>query len=328
MKVLLCIRADYYKNFAGDSMQLIKTAKYLRDMGIDVHINNGGITDFSSYDIIHLFNLTRMGETYKYYKLARYYKKDIVISPIYWDLRQYYEYIKDDESLKLWDKCNVYRKEILKGCKMFYPNSEIEAKLIRGQYGEKLNYQVVYNGVEVEDYDIPIFNFKERYNLDSYVLCVGRISKRKNQLQLCRICKELNIQLVLIGGINDKDYYNECMKYSNVLHLGFMDNNQIYNAYHFAKLHVLASFVETPGLSSLEAAVCGCNIVSTNIGCAEEYFKDKALYCNPYDEEDIYNSIKIGMKKNKTDVLKSYIYENFQWEKCINTLNESYKTII
>lgn len=60
MKVLFCIRNDYLKNFAGDSMQLLKTAEYLRNMKVNIDINNGNITNYSNYDLIHLFNLTRM----------------------------------------------------------------------------------------------------------------------------------------------------------------------------------------------------------------------------------------------------------------------------
>ena len=65
------------------------------------------ITDFSSYDIIHLFNLSSMGETYKYYKIAKSYKEH-VLSPLYWD-RIYYKYINNTEKLKF-ERCSAYRK--------------------------------------------------------------------------------------------------------------------------------------------------------------------------------------------------------------------------
>ena len=75
MKVLMCIRSDYFRNFGGDSRQMLKSVEYLRKLGVEAHINAGDITDFSSYDIVHLFNLASMGETYKYYKIAKSYKK-------------------------------------------------------------------------------------------------------------------------------------------------------------------------------------------------------------------------------------------------------------
>jgi glycosyltransferase involved in cell wall biosynthesis len=328
MKILLCIRGDYRRNFAGDSVQVLKTAQYLRKMGITVDINNGGITDYSSYDVIHLFNLSRIGETYKYYKIAKSYKKNIVLSSVYWNLKKYYNYINDLENCKLWNKCNIYRTEVLKGCKMIYPNSIIEGELIRKEFGNSVPCTIVYNGVEVENDDVPLYNFKERYNLNKYILCVGKICERKNQLSLAKACNDINIQLVLIGKVNDKKYFAECTKFKNVIYLGFTDSYNVYNAYRFAKLHVMPSFVETSGLSSLEAAASGCNIVSTSEGSAQEYFKDMAIYCNPYEPNSISSAIEDGLRRKKDSNLKSHVLENYNWEKCIKGLYESYVKIL
>lgn len=328
MKILFCVRGDYYRNFAGDSMQILKTEEHLKKMGIAVDINNGDITDYSSYDIVHLFNLTTVGETYKYFKIAKSYKKTIVVSSVYCNLKKYYHYINDLESIKLWDRCKIYRTEILKGCKMVYPNSKAEGELIQKEFGSWVPYNVIYNGVEVEDDDVPLYSFKDRYNLNNYILCVGTIAKRKNQLALAQVCNNIGAQLVLIGNIADKIYFNECMKFKNIVYLGFMDNYNIYNAYRFAKLHVLPSFIETPGLSSLEAAASGCNIVSTNEGCAEEYFKDMAIYCDPYDIDSIKRAVNEGLKKRKNHKLKDYVLEKYSWEKCIKELYNSYLKIL
>lgn len=328
MKVLLCIRNDYYRNFAGDSMQLLKTAQYLKKMGTEVDINNGSITDYSKYDIIHLFNLTRIGETYRYYKRAKSYKKNIVLSSVYWDLKKYYSYTNDLDNIKLWDKCKSYRLEILKGCKMIYPNSKTEGDIIKKEFGDWVPYTVTYNGIEIENEKVTLYNFKERFELNNYVLCVGRICHRKNQLALAKVCSKLGLQLVLIGNVNDKEYFNKCISYSNVKYLGFMDSYDMYNAYKFCKIHVLPSFVETPGLSSLEAANAGCNIISTIEGSTFEYFNKMAEYCNPYDDNSIAEAIINADKKQQNDILKKHIQENFTWEKCIKELYNSYRQII
>lgn len=329
MKVLLCIRNDYYRNFAGDSMQVIKTAQYLTKMGLEVDINDGGIIDYSSYDIIHLFNLTRIKDAYSYYKIAKAYnKKNIVLSSVYWDLKKYYNHVNDVESIKLWNKCKPYRLEILKGCKMVYPNSKEEGDIIKKEFGNSIPYTVTYNGAEIEDEEVALYNFKERYQLNNYVLCVGRICHRKNQLALAKVCNDLELQLVLIGSINDKEYFNKCINYSNVRYLGFMDSYNIYNAYKSCKIHVLPSFVETPGLSSLEAAAAGCNIVSTIEGSTFEYFNNMAEYCSPYKDKSIAEAIIDADKKPQNDILKKHILENFTWEKCIKELYDSYNQII
>jgi glycosyltransferase involved in cell wall biosynthesis len=240
----------------------------------------------------------------------------------------YYNYINDVESLKLWNKCKPYRFEILKGCKMIYPNSKAEEDIIKKEFGNSIPCTVTYNGVDIENKDIPLYNFKERYQLNDYVLCVGRICHRKNQLALAKACKDLGLQLVLIGNINDKEYFNQCLGYGNVKHLGFMDSYNIYNAYKFCKIHVLPSFIETPGLSSLEAAAVGCNIVSTSEGSTFEYFDNMAEYCNPYDDNSIIEAIRRAYRKNPSNMLKKHILENFSWEKCIKELYDSYKQII
>lgn len=328
MRVLLCVRGDYIKSFAGDSKIVLMTAKYLRKLGIEVDINDGYVTDYSEYDIVHLFNLTRMGETYKYYKQAHRQKKNIVITPIYWNLKKYYQYKNEIENIRLWEKCRLYREEVLKGCSMVYPNSKIEQEMLYEDFGDNMPYKIVYHGVEVEHDETPLYNLKDRYNLSNYVLCVARITPQKNQLALAKACSKLDINLVLIGNINDKSYFNECMKYKNVSYLGFIDSYHIYNAYRFSKLHVLPSFMEIPGLSSLEAAASGCIVASTMEGSAKEYFQDRALYINPYDDKSILNGIETGLSKRKNNLLKDFVLENYSWDRCIQELYNSYTELL
>ena len=330
MKVLLCIREDYYRDFAGDSMQVIKTAEYLRKLGVIVDINDGGIYDYSDYDIVHLFNIATTGETYRYYKIAHFYKKNLVISPMHWDMKKYHRMNNKIESIKLYERCSSYKEEILKKSKIIFCNSELEKELIQKEFNMDKGCKVIYNGVEVENEDIPLYNFTERYNVNNYVLCVGRICESKNQLALSAICNKLDKQLVLIGSVKDKDkdYLKQCTNFNNVIYLGFMDSYNVYNAYRFAKVHVLPSFVEMPGLSSLEAAASGCNIVSTQEGSAKEYFRDMALYCDPYDNNSILNAVKNGFEKRKNNKLKNYVNENYNWEKSINDLYKTYLEIL
>lgn len=328
MKVLLCIRGDYIKSFAGDSKIILMTSKYLKKLGVEVDINDGDITDYSRYDIVHLFNLTRMGETYKYYKQAHRQKKNIVITPIYWNLNKYYSHMNNVDNIKLWEKCKPYREEIIKGCQIIYPNSELEKNMLSEDFDMKLNYKIIHHGIEIEHEETPLYNLKGRYNLNNYVLCVARITPQKNQLALAKACSRLGVNLVLIGNINNNEYFRQCMTYKNVTYLGFMDRYNIYNAYRFSKLHVLPGFCETPGLSSLEAAASGCNIVTTIEGSAKEYFKHMAEYINPYDDETISIALEKGLNKRKNDELKNYVLINYSLDRYVQELYCSYEKLL
>ncbi len=323
MRILLCIREDYLINMAGDSVQIIKTANYLKKKGFWVDINNGGIRNYESYDLIHLFNLTRISETYEYFKTAQQYKKPIVITPIYWTLRQYYEYIKNPDQIILWNSFEKFRREVLEGSTCIYPSSIMESELIKREYGAGLPTTIVYNGLDQKDFlnRQKTFSNKKR---EEYILCVARVCPRKNQLAISKAAHQLGLRLILAGEAKNKDYLKKCLKYKNVIYKGFLKSFELAELYTGAMLHTLCSFVETPGLSSLEAGACGCNIVSTKEGSAKEYFEDMAVYCDPYDESDVINAIETGLSHMGQPRLKTHILQKFLWENCLNPLYRSY----
>lgn len=327
MKVLLCLRQNYYKNFASDSMQALKIMKYMREKGITVDIDSSNVVDYSNYDIVHLFNLLNTGESYKHFRQALREKCNIVVTPNYWNYERYFNYKNDSEAIKLWRRCKPYREEILKRSKGIFCSSMKEKELLRKDFIIPNRYNIIQLGVEVQNEDIPLYSFKERHNLEKYVLCVGRIKESKNQLLLSKVCEELKVHLVLIGNIDDKAYFRECMKHKNVKYFGFMDSYNIYNAYRFAQVHALVGFSEMPGLSSIEAGAIGCNIVTTEEGCSREYFDDMAIYCDPYNEESIYNAVKKGLTLRKNRKLKKHIMENYSWKKYVDRIYDEYLRI-
>lgn len=329
MKVLLCTRYDYLKKFGGDSIIIKYLYIYLKKLGVDVTINNGDIYSFNDYDIIHLFNINALGEMYKYYKQACKFKSKIVVSPLYFDMKYYYKYNKEDEKIKLWNSANLYREEILKKSDLIICNSNWELNKLKENLKFDTNYKIIYNGAYLlEDEDVPLYNFVKKYNLNDYVLSVGKINKRKNQLELCKICNELNYNLVLIGPVGDIHYLKQCLSYKNVRYLGIVDNYNLFNAYKFAKVYALPSYMEITNLSALEAAASGCNIVVTEEGASKEYFKDFAIYCNPYNKDSIKESLIKGYNKKKNDKLKNFVIEKYSWEDSAKILYEEYLKLI
>jgi glycosyltransferase involved in cell wall biosynthesis len=325
MKVLLCARGDYLKNTAGDTTILLKIYDYLKGIGVEVRIASSEEDyDYSSYDIIHLFDIKSIFDAYKHFKGASNSKSKIVISPLYFDMSNFYKAMEDTDRLKLWNNCKVYREEILNRSKLILCSSHYEMDALTKDFYFRRKCKVIHNGIDRKYEEIPLYNFKERYDLDNYVLCVGRICGSKNQLLLSKVCKDLDLDLVLIGPVAEKSYLRKCLNYENVKYLGFMDDYNVYNAYKFARVHAIPSFVEVTTLSSLEAAVSGCNIVVTKEGSSKEYFKDMGVYCDPYDEISVKEAIVKGYEKKKDNKLKEYITTNFTWEKTMEEIYDSY----
>ena len=329
VRILFCIRGDYLTNFAGDSRQLLKTADYLRKKGVSVTVNCGEITDYKNFDLVHLFNLTRITETYHFFKTAQKFHKPIVITPIYRDLQKYYRYIGDRQAASLWNCDRAYRREIIKGCQMVYPSSLLEKNALEKDHGGEFPCCLVYNGTSKpeEPFNSPDF-YSKLISLKPYLFCAARICPRKNQLELCKVAGQLGLHVVLAGTINSRSYFEQCLGCSNVHYYGVLDENSLRTVYANAVLHVLCGFAETSGLANLEAGLCGTDIVSTSEGCAAEYFGDLSGYCNPYRQDDLKRALLSALSGSRQPSLKQHIEAHFFWENCLFPLLESYQKLL
>jgi glycosyltransferase involved in cell wall biosynthesis len=83
--------------------------------------------------------------------------------------------------------------------------------------------------------------------------------------------------------------------------------------------------METPGLSSLEAAAMGCNIVATKKGDPYDYFGDYAFYCEPDNIESIKNAIDQAFTAKVNPELKKRVLENYIWEKTAEQTLKGYQ---
>ena len=122
-------------------------------------------------------------------------------------------------------------------------------------------------------------------HLKDCVLCVARIEGRKNQLNLIDAVRGTDLTLVLAGPAtaNQSRHVHRVREVAMVLDwvciLGKVTSEEKAWLYVLAGVHVLPSWMETTGLSSLEAAVAGCAIVVTPNGDTREYFANEAEYC-------------------------------------------------
>lgn len=328
MKALLCARNGFEKNMAGDTVQIKITAGYLRSKGIAADITQGETPDMSPYDLVHIFGLAPIEDIYEIYAAAKEKGKRTVISPIFWDLEKYYQFTGSEDRLYLLKKFKPFRKEIVLGCDMVYVSGKAEYESLREDIGTGFPFLTVRNGVS------PYFLSSDKSaggaaekQRERFVLCAARVCPRKNQLALAKACGSINMGLLLAGSIGNKEYLAKCLECKNVKYAGELDGKSLAELYCRAHLHALTGFVETPGLSNLEAAAQGCEIISTEYGGAKEYFGGLASYCDPYDGNSITNAVIAGLQNRHQPELCEHVRENFNWEKCLEPLAESYLKI-
>jgi glycosyltransferase involved in cell wall biosynthesis len=367
MKVLMWGRYDL-RNGGGDEIQIEQTAKELRKLGVEVDVSTTLKTDPSPYDIVHLFQLDWIPETYLYAKKAKKYNKPLVFSPIHHNVsevkrfdeeylfgfRRFSKYLfRDQHARDTWK--NIYRAffnskkriptliSILMGLKRQHTKTlsladkilvqtELEAKDLEETYGVTLDWTKVPNGVSgvfLEKKDYPnVLGFED------YILCVGRIEARKNQLTIISAVEgfikeeDVDVNLVFVGkksvhhGEFVKKFDKEVAKRPWVTYVSYTPNEEMPGLFQHAKLCVSASWFETSGLTSMEALFMDTNAVAAG-DRAKEFLGEWASYCDPGDIDSLKKAISTEYSKPRP-MLPDTIRSIYTWENVAKKTKEVY----
>jgi glycosyltransferase involved in cell wall biosynthesis len=237
MKVLIQIRPDAFEAVGGDTIQMLKTAEYLRKSGVSVDTSTCLRPDLSAYDAVHLLNITLVKSTFVQLVNAKKQGKKVVLSPIYWSTgRAYTPYLHGllrnidispgiiGETIS---RCSArYSKgrkpafneiaevlnnkslaaSVLSKVDLLLPNSLTEFEVLKKDFqtvfsNNPIKGHIVPNGVDADVFATSSpKDFTEKYGVSDFVLCVGRFGFRKNQLSLINALKNVSLQTVFIGG--------------------------------------------------------------------------------------------------------------------------------
>lgn len=330
MKVLFQARPDFMKNPAGDSVQMISTGQALKKLGVELHFSSDPNIDLSTYDLVHIFNITRIKESYMFFLNAQKQKKTTVLSPIYWPPNNYLKREgASSNALSIWTHMQPMRARLVRECDLLLPNSKIEGEILSQDFLKVSPQQVVPNGFPDTFIDATPELFCEKFpnTPKEFVLCVARISSRKNQHWLAKITQELGLPLVLLGPVNDKTYFERVMSFPNVNYLGTLQGDLLSSAYSASSVHALPSWFETPGLSSIEAGACGTVVISTDQGSPREYFQDMALYVHPLDDQSLRTALDQAFNASPLPLMH-HIHNHYPWSKVAEMTLEAYKKVI
>lgn len=358
MRVAFISRATLYTSPGGDTKQLEETAEGLRQMGVtvDVYLSNQKI-DYSQYDLLHFFNIIRPADVIAHAKKSG---KPYVISTIFVEYgtvkeegrqgivgmikkmfsESTFEYIKTiaravkngekivSKDYLLWGH-DASIRWVAKHAKMLLPNSNSEYSRFAAKYKLSTPFHVVPNGINIASASKQ-YPHSEKYK--NSIICMGRIESRKNQLNLIRALNNTPYQLYIHGkpSPNNMVYYEQCKAEAaaNIHVEGHLDEDMLYTAYSNAKVHVLPSYFETTGLSSLEAAVMGCNIVVTDKGDTRDYFANDAWYCEPDDVTSIKRAIDAAFDAPYDENFKKRILSEYTWKRAAEETFAAYSDVL
>jgi len=374
MKVLMLGRIGILENGGGDKVQIENTAEELRKLGAEVDVRDNLNVDISKYDIVHVFQLDWTAEPYFYAKKAKSYNKPLVLSPIHHDVLEVKKF--DDEFVFDFRRVskilfrdqfhrdvfkNAYRsffdrrktkpllysifvglknmhRKILKLSDVVLVQTELEAHDLKKTYDVDFKWEKVQNGVGEQF--LHMGDYENKLGIKDYIICVGRIEPRKNQLSIIRAVKmlrekeKLDVNLLFVGTKNVLKHFEynfwftrEVQKNKWIKHIsGWIPPETVASYYHFAKVGVSASWFETTGLTSLEVLFCGSNAVAAG-DRAKEYLGNKASYCEPDNVESIMKAIRKEYYAKRPQIDEKMKRE-YTWKSAAKKTLEVYKNLL
>ncbi len=362
-RVGLILHGSESTTLGGPSVRVPTTVDHLNDRGLDAHLvpagKNQRIPD--SLGVAHVFNVWSPDSSLACLERVRCHAERVVFSPIYLNLAEFEGYqqwlprlaaaagdraeleaaIKWLKEQKLLGEQAIDRNRepvpgyfaritrMLSLADHVICLSEREQQWLQALGLDADRSSIVRNPVEADrfagaDPDL----FRQRYGLDRYILCVGRIEPRKNQLLLAMAAREVDAVLVLIGHAGDEDYMAQVLRWGGekVRHIARLEpaDPVLASAFVGASCFALPSFAEGAPLAALEAAASGVPLLVSDRSGEREYFGDLAEYCDPASVTSIANGLRACATRGVSRELTKQISERCTWARYIEGTANAY----
>lgn len=351
MKVLFWPRPTVFTHRGGDTILLEKLFKELTALGVECTIDENNILNPKDFALVHLFNFALPQLLQDQAMKVKASGVPFVVTALSEDIecfhtqshyvaRSLIDYVASGQKKmnfsqsEMWNVPHASRFQndwIMQHASAIFTTGELERESIERSYGSGFPIRTIHLGCDiVESFDASAFS--SAYGVSDYVICVGRFESRKNQLMLCKALEDSDLPLVLIGGnITYQPDYAEAVasfkRKGRTIIAHTLTPEMLASAYAGARVHVLPSFYELPGLVTLEAARLGTAVVSSTQSTVRDYLGNLTFYASPWDEEGIRSSVYAAFYSPETEELQKQAHQ-FNWTRTAEETLAAYKEIV
>lgn len=318
----------------GLQVQAVETLKALSSL-------NGGMTaelfDWSKAetpaDLYHFISISHFGLPGLVHKAGRPYVYTVLLSGVRNPLR-----LRIRAARRLLASALLARNEprqALTRAARVITITEAEAVATHVIFGvEKANIEVVPHGVAAGFFQCVPEAWHRRYGSKEFVLCVGAVQPRKNQLLLAQVCNHLQLPLVLLGPVlpGETGYgeqVGEAMR-ENKSHGGqwlkhlHHEDELLLSAYAACRVVVLLSVAETQPISVLQAMAARKPVLLLKAA----YAQDSLFRHVPQIVSDEMSAVAEGVKMVWENRTPTELSLDYRWDRVAKRLQEIYREIL
>lgn len=347
MRVLMQNRPNALTQRGGDTIVLERLSEGLRERGVRVDIDLTGEAELSNYQLVHLYNFATPVFTEQLARRCVAFGVPYVVTTLYEDWPLFYNQMHlHFEALRAYFEAGQPRArwgELAESVRHCEPKERLEngwtaqhaaglmatgageERALRRDYGSAIPTFVCHVGCDIAPFRDDGSLFVSKFGMRDFVLCVGRLETRKNQLMLLKALEDSDLPVVIAtsGFTYQPEYAAACRGFrrkGETLFLERLEPELLSSAYAAARVHALPSWYELPGIVSLEAARLGANVVASDFGTARDYFGELAYYARPDSPEDILNAVTAAFHQPKSPALAERV-SRYTWSNaCEETL--------
>ena len=355
LRVLFVVRPDAQTRPGGDAVQAAQTAVHMRALGHTVDVAYSAHPDARGYDVAHVFGVFDPPLARTQIHACASAGTRIALSPIWWDLTEFYarsravekaltlragavdrrlERIRAASPHQLLPRREreragarkVLQRELMHRAAVLLPNSLTEAY----HYMRDLDLQHPRVHVVPNAIDADLLQDAPQSPSRTGVLCAGRVESRKNQAMLAYAMREDDVEITLAGECYDAYYRDLCTRWNKRLRFtGVLDRPAVFDRMRSAAVHALPAWLETPGIAALEAAALGCAAVNGNRASEYEYFRENARYCDPGDPQSIRTAVLAALEPahNDASAMRARL-RAFTWQQAAQATLDGYALVL
>lgn len=272
-RVLITTYPTAFLNRGGGELELLDILSNLRQLGVRADIYGPNALPMNKYDVVLHYSIVPSGM--EFVREAKSAGKKLILMPSIWRI--------DEPSAS--EKASA--AEFIKAADVIVFKSKSECENVSKYMALDQNKLAFCKWGVDSCFEEPVENkdlFKSAYKLEKYLLWVGMIDERKNQLTAIHALKDLEIPLVFIGDYRERSYYESCVK-AAPSSFKFLPHFQPKSEMLRSALQSCTAYIETsfepPGFSAFEAALSKVPMVLSQGEWTDENFGNLVFKADP-----------------------------------------------